>query len=95
MFRDKCERPLLQPKLGAFLYAHFGPFGGAAEGDEGRNFGIERQAVIAPVAGGDHPSVKVEDPLELDPVESGNGTPVPRMRKRRDDAQALFTFGAG
>jgi hypothetical protein len=33
--------------------------------------------------------------LKLCPVERRNRPPVPRMRKRRNDAQALFTFGAG
>ena len=39
---DQCKRPLLQPKLGAFLDPHFGPLGGAAEGREDRHLGVER-----------------------------------------------------
>jgi len=93
MFTDQCERPLLQPKLGAFLYPDFGPLGMTAESGEDRHIGIDPKRIVAPVAGGDHPPVKVEDPLELLAVESGDWAPVPGRRERRDDAQALFTFG--
>jgi len=95
MFGHQCKRPLLQLEPGAFLYPHFGALGGPAEGGKHRHLRIEPHAVIAPMPGGDHPPVKVENSLELFPVERGNSAPVPRMRKRRNDAQALFTFGAG
>jgi len=95
VFRNQGKRPLLQLEPGAFFDSYLGPFGGAAEGREHRHIGIEPHAVIAPVSGCDHSSVKVEDPLKLFPVERRNGTPVPRMRKRRDDAQALLTLGLG
>ena len=95
MFRNQGKRPLLQLKPGAFFDPHFGPLGGAAEGGEHRHVGVEPHAIIAPVPGRDHPPVKVEDALKLCPVECRNRPPVPRMRKRRHDAQALFTFGAG
>ena len=93
MFTDQCERPLLQPKLGAFFYPDFGPLGMAAEGSEYRHVGIDAKRIVAPVPGGDHAAVKVEDPLELLAIESGDWAPVPGGRERRDDAQALFTFG--
>ena len=34
MLADQRERPLLQPKLGAFFDTHVGPFGMAPEGGE-------------------------------------------------------------
>ena len=95
MFRNQGDRPLLQLEPGAFVYSDLGPFGGAAESREHCHVGVEPHAVIAPMASSDHPPVQIEDALKLFPVERRNGTPVPRMRKRRDDAQALFTFGAG
>ena len=62
MLTDQGKRPLLQPKRGAFLDVDLGPFGMAAEGGEHRHVGIDPQRIIAPVAGGDHPAVEVEDP---------------------------------
>ena len=53
------------------------------------------QRIVAPVAGRDHPTIQVEDPHQLQAVESGDWAPVPGLRERRDDAQALFTFGWG
>ena len=95
MLGHQSERPLLQMKLGALLYADVRLLGGAAKGCEHGNIGIEPQPVVAPMAGSDHPSIKVEDALKFGTIESGNGSPIPRMRKRRDDAQALLTFGSG
>ena len=69
MLGNERERPLLHLQHGAFLYPHLGPLGGSAEGREHGHIGIEPHAVIAPVAGGDHPSVKVEDALQLGPIE--------------------------
>ena len=62
---------------------------------EAGNIDVEVHRIIAPVTGGDHPSVKVEQAAQLNPVEGGDRTPIPRMRKRRHDAQALFALGAG
>ena len=95
MLADQRERPLLQPKRGAFLDADFGPFAVPAVRGEHRHVGIDPQRIIAPVAGRDHPAVEVEDPHQLLAVERGDWAPVPRGRERRDDAQALFTFGCG
>ena len=95
MFGDQCERPLLQAKRGAFLDPHLGPLAMAAVGREDRNVGIDPQRIIAPVAGGDHSSIEVEDPQKLLSVEAGNWAPVPGWRERRDDAQALLTFACG
>ena len=95
MFGNKRKRPLLQPELGAFFYPDLRPLGRAAECGEHRDVRIEPHAVIAPMAGSDHPAVEVENPLKLFPVERRNRPPVPRMRKRRNDAQALFTLGLG
>src|SRR4029450_5319381 len=82
-------------ELGAFLDPNLGTFRSAAEGGEHRHVGIEPDTVVAPMTRCDHPPVEVEDPLQLGTVECGNRTPVPRMRKRRYDAQALLTFGWG
>ena len=95
MLGNEGERPLLQVELGAFFYANIGLFGRTAKGREYRHIGIEPQPVIAPIAGGHHPSIKVEDALQLGSLKCCNSSPVPRVRKRRDDAQALLTFGAG
>ena len=95
MLTDQGERPLLQPKRGAFFYADFRPFGGPAECGEDGNLDAHVECVIAPMPRCDHPAVEVEDALDLKPVKCRNRAPVPWMRERRDDAQALFTFGAG
>ena len=62
MLAHQCERPLLQPKRGAFFDAHLGPLGMAPEGRENRDVGIDPQRIIAPVPGRDHPPIEVEDP---------------------------------
>ena len=72
MLRNQRIRPLLQMKLGAFFDPHFGPLGGPAEGGEHRDIGIEPHAVIAPMAGGDHPPIEVENALQLGAVECSN-----------------------
>ena len=95
MLSNQRERPLLQSKRGAFLYANFRPLAVPAECGEHRHVGIDPQRIIAPMPSGDHAPVKVEDPLKLPAVESGDWAPVPSLRERRDDAQALFTFGRG
>ena len=94
MLADQREHALFQAQCRAFLDADLGPLGGAAKRGEHRHLRIERQAVIAPMPGRDHPPVKVEDPLQLAAVEGGDGVPVPRVRERRDHAQALFALGA-
>src|SRR5690349_4495681 len=95
MFRHERPRALLQPKRRAFLDPYLGPFGAAPEGGEGCDIRSKIHAVIAPMTGGDHPSVKIENLLKLDPVKGRKGLPVPRVRKRRDDAQALLLRGLG
>ena len=95
MFRDQGIGALLPLKVRAFFDPDIGPFGGSPEGSEGRHIGIEPQAIVAPMPGCDHPSIEIQDSLKLGAVECRNRTPVPRMRKRRDDAQALFTLGWG
>src|SRR6185369_13621963 len=67
----------------------------AAEGGENGDVGINPECVIAPMPGGDHASVEVEDARKFRAVEAGNRAPVPGWRERRDDAQALFTFDWG
>src|SRR4051812_34828103 len=95
MLADECERPLLQPERGVFLDADFGPFGMAPEGSEHGDVGVDPKRIIAPVAGGDHAAVEVEDAGQFVAVEAGDGAPVPEVRERRDDAQALLTLGWG
>jgi hypothetical protein len=90
---NQSERPLLQTKLGAFFYDGLRPFGMPAVGSEDRDVGIDPQRIIPPMTGNHHPPVKVEDSLKLPPIERGDWAPVPFTRERRDDAQALFTFG--
>jgi hypothetical protein len=93
MLADQRERPLLQAKLGAFLDPHFGPLGGAPERREDRHLGVERQPVVAPVPRRDHPTVEVEDALQLATVEGGDRLPVPRVRERRHHAHAILAVG--
>lgn len=93
MFSDERERPLLLPKRGAFLYPDFGPLAVAAVRGKHRHVGIDPQRVVPPVAGGDHAPVEVEDPLELLAIERSDWAPVPGTGERRNDAQALLTFG--
>ena len=94
MLRNQRERPLLPAKPGAFLDPDLRPLGGAAEGGEGGQFRPEAQRIVAPMAGRDHPAIKVEDALKLGAVEGGDLMPVPGRRERRDDAHALLAFGA-
>ena len=94
MFGNERERPLLQSKLGAFLDPDLGPFGVAAKGAETRDVAAEVDRIIAPVTGGDHPSVQVEDAREFLTVECGNRAPLSRTREGRDDAQARFALGS-
>ena|SRR5690349_15670944 len=95
MLGNQCERPLLQMKLGAFLDTDVGLFCRSPESREHCDIGVEPQAIVSPMAGSDHPSVEIEDALQFRTLECRNSSPVPRMRKRRDDTQALFTFGSG
>ena len=62
MLADERERPLLHPKLGAFLYADFRPFGVPPERREDGDLRMVAKRVIAPVPGGDHPAVQIHDP---------------------------------
>ena len=95
MLTDQRKRPLLQTKLGAFLYAHFRSFGVAAKGGEDGHLRIDAKGIIAPMASRDHPTIKVEDLHQLPAVERGDWAPIPFTRERRDDTQADFTFGRG
>src|SRR6478609_1218378 len=95
MFGNERKRPLLRMKLGAFLYPDFRTVGGAAEGGEAGDVDVEMHRIVAPMPGGDHAAVKVEDATQLAAVESGQRPPVPWSRERRNDAQALFALGAG
>ena len=56
-------------ELGAFLYQDFGPFRGPSESGEDRHIGVKPKAIVAPVAGCDHPSIKVKDALQLGTVK--------------------------
>src|SRR3982751_3591493 len=95
MFANQRKCPLLQPKRGAFLYAHFGPFAVASISGEHCYIRIDPQGVVTPMPRSDHPPVQVEDPLQLPAIEGGDLAPVPVTGERRDDAQALFTLGWG
>ena len=95
MFAHQRERSLLQPKRGAFLDPHLRMLGRSAIGGEHRNVGVDPERIIAPMAGDHHAAVEVEDSGKLLAFKGGNRAPVPRRRERRDDAQALLTFGCG
>lgn len=77
MLAHQSKRPLLQPKLGAFLYAHLGAFRMAPIGGEDRHVGADPYRIIAPVTRGDHSTVEVENPIEFAPVKGGDCAPVP------------------
>jgi len=91
----QCERALLQSKRGAFLNPDLRPLAVSPKGGEHGNVGIYPKGVVAPVARSDHAPVQVEDALQFLAIESGDWAPAPSPRERRDDAQALFTFGCG
>jgi hypothetical protein len=57
-------------KGGLLLDLIFGTLGGAAEGPEGGAVAAELDRIIPPQAGGDHPAVEVDDPLELRSLEA-------------------------
>ena len=95
MLPNQRKRSLLRPQRGAFFNPYLGPFGVPAEGCEYGHVWVDTKRIVAPVAGGDHPPVKVEDTGQLVPVERGNRAPIPGRRERRDDAQALLTLGRG
>src|SRR6476469_2846922 len=95
MLANQGERPLLRSKLGAFFYPHFGPLAVPAECREDGNVWVDPQRVIPPMARCDHPAVEIQDPVQLLAFKRGDWAPVPGCRERRDDAQALFTFGWG
>jgi hypothetical protein len=95
MLGNQRERPLLQVELGALFDANVGLLGSASESRKHGDIGIEPHTIVAPMTGSDHPPVKVENALQFGTIECRNSSPIPRMRKRRDDTQALFTFGSG
>src|SRR5690348_6979802 len=95
MLADQRKRPLLRPKCGAFFDAYFGPLGMPSESSENGHIRIDPQRIVTPMARSDQPAIKVEDAHQLPAVERGNRAPVPGWRERRDDAQALLTFGCG
>ena len=73
MLADQRKRPLLQPKLRGV--SRSGPRAARRRGGRPRRpprRDRSRMRIIAPVPGRDHPAVKVEDPLQLAPVECGN-----------------------
>ena len=90
-----ANAPCFSRSAGRFSMRTSGRSRMAAVGREHRHVGIDPKRVIAPVPGRDHPPVEVEDADQFPAIESGDWAPVPRMRERRNDAQALFTFGWG
>jgi len=72
MFADQRERPLLQPKSGAFFYYDVGPFRMAAICSEYRDIRIDAERIIPPMTSGDHPAVKIEDAGKLPAIKGGN-----------------------
>jgi len=56
-------------KLGAFFDPDIRPLRSPAESGEDCHIGVEPNSIVAPVAGGDHPPVKVEDALQLGTIE--------------------------
>ena len=95
MLTDQGKRPLLRTKRGAFFYADLRPLRMTTICGENSDVGIDAQRIVAPVPGGDHAAVEVEDPRQLPAIETRDWAPVPYTRERRDDAQADFTFGCG
>ena len=71
MLADQSERPLLQPKLGAFLYADLGALAVPPVGGEHRHVGIDPERVVAPMPCRYQPALEVEDPQLLPPIERG------------------------
>src|SRR5712691_2485465 len=67
--RDHAIGALPARELGMFFDAVDGNFGGAAEHREHRAVLQEIDRVIAPLAGGNHAAIKVQDTIELAAVE--------------------------
>src|SRR3546814_15649144 len=56
-------------ELGALFDADFGALGRAAEGAEHGRIGVKVDRIVAPVARRHHASVKIENPVHLQPVK--------------------------
>src|SRR3546814_11511924 len=56
-------------ELGALFDADFGALGRAAEGAEHGRIGVTVDRIVAPVARRHHASVKIENPVHLQPVK--------------------------
>ena len=91
MLANQGKGALLRPKLRALLDPDFRPFRAAPKSRKACHLFLERHGVIAPMPGGDHPSVQVEDVLKFAAIEGGDGPPITWPGKRCDDAQARFT----
>ena len=83
---DQRPHALLAAQRGALLDPVFGPLGGAAEGPEGGVVAAELDRIIAPLAGGDHAAVEVDDALQLGPAEADLRRRRSGLRKREDGA---------
>jgi hypothetical protein len=90
---NEGERPLLQTECWAFLDPDLGPLTVPPVRSKHGHVGLDPKRIIPPMACRDHSSVKVEDPRQFGAIEGGDWAPVPASRERRDDTQALFTFG--
>ena len=66
------QRPLTLPiaKRGAFFDPHFRALGGVAESRKDGGVAVELHRIIAPVSGGDHAAVEVENAGEFGAVET-------------------------
>ncbi len=74
------QRPLALPiaQRGALLNPEFGPFRRAPIGTENRGIAAHVHRIVAPMARGDHPAIKIQDTGELGAIKSNLTTPCNR-----------------
>ena len=83
MFAEQGPHPLPAPQRWPLLDPCLGPFGGAPEGGKYRRFAGKIHRVIAPLSGGHHATVQVENALQFSPLET-NLKALPARREGHD-----------
>jgi hypothetical protein len=69
MFTEQDPLALLQAKGGALLDAEFGTLCGPAKGAKPRGVPPQFNGIVAPMTGGDHASVQIENMGQFSPIK--------------------------